>query len=115
MLMKNEEDKFDAEKLLSAISSLKATVAHADMAIAHSKNPLVSEKNNYGVLCCALCVFIAVFSVCLVVVSDKQLELANEKIEVYRELQNTKTSDLQREISILRGRVDVLRAQVDKR
>ena len=112
--MQNNSDNFDLDKLLSALNATQRTIAAADAAVTINKNVNSNDKSNHHIVCYIVCSFFCIFCACTVVISDKQLSMANEKLEVYRELQNTKSLDLQREISILRGRVDVLRAQVDK-
>ncbi len=112
--MLNDDVKFDPEKFLGDIKAFERVVADADRTLLKIAGAGSVTSIDYKSICCIVCMFACFFSLCLIVISDKQLDLANEKIELYRELQSTKTSDLQREVSILRGRVDVLRAQVDK-
>lgn len=113
--MQNNPDNFDLDKLLSALNATQRTIAAADAALTINKNLNSNDKSNHQIICYLVCSFFCIICACTVVISDKQLSMANEKLEIYRELQNTKSLDLQREISILRGRVDVLRAEVDKR
>jgi|JI9StandDraft_2_1071091.scaffolds.fasta_scaffold75217_3 hypothetical protein len=113
--MLNDDAKFDPEKFIGDIKAFERAVVDADRTLLKMSGAGNRQSIDYKSICCIVCMFACFFSLCLIVISDKQLGIANERVELYRELQNTKTSDLQREISILRGRVDVLRAQVDKR